>query len=85
MKESSNIYHEKQHLQFCAVHALNNLFQNGHFCRKEKLDDICLQLNASKWLNPHRSVFKVGNYDINVIIVYLQQHGYDVIWFDKRR
>jgi len=82
---TSSIYHEKQHLQFCAVHALNNLFQNGSFCHKQNLDDVCMELDSSKWMNPHRSSLQIGNYDINVISVFLQKYNYNVLWFDKRR
>jgi hypothetical protein len=34
------IYHEKQVKELCAVHALNNLFQENFFS-KSILDDIC--------------------------------------------
>jgi len=27
----------------------------------------------------------IGNYDINVIMVALQSHGYETVWFDKRK
>lgn len=33
------IYHEKQTRQLCALHALNNLFQNGKFTKFD-LDSI---------------------------------------------
>jgi hypothetical protein len=36
------IYHEKQVKELCAVHALNNLFQESFFS-KSLLDDICLE------------------------------------------
>ncbi|KRX93797.1 Josephin-2 [Trichinella pseudospiralis] len=71
----THIYHEKQYLQRCALHALNNLFQAEIFTKKQ-LDDICLRLSPSYLLNPHRSAFGLGNYDINVIETALQ--GVDV-------
>ena len=36
------IYHEKQIKELCALHALNNLFQESYFT-KAMLDDICVQ------------------------------------------
>ena len=79
------VYHEKQHLLFCGVHAINNLFQNPCICSKEKLDDVCYSLNSSRWLNPHKSKFGLGNYDVNAIIAFLATLNYDVVWFDKRK
>lgn len=86
MKEKTNIYHEKQSKQLCALHTLNNLFQKNAF-NKSNLDDLCLQLSPNTWVNPHRSVFGLGNYDINVIMaaVAMKYEGYEVMWWDKRR
>ena len=81
----STIYHEKQRSQLCAVHAINNLFQDGLLCSKNKMDKLCLRLDPSSWMNQHRSIFGTGNYDINVIMIFLNEQGYDVIWFDKRK
>ena len=78
-------YHEKQRLQMCAVHAINNLFQDRTMCNKASMDEQCLLLNSSKLNNPHRSLLGFGNYDINVIINFLKSKNYDVIWFDKRK
>ncbi|KRZ89620.1 Josephin-2 [Trichinella sp. T8] len=80
----THIYHEKQYLQRCALHALNNLFQAEIFTKKQ-LDDICLRLSPSYLLNPHRSAFGLGNYDINVIETALQGVGCVALWFDKRK
>ena len=42
-KSSSNlIYHEKQVKELCALHTLNNLFQEK-FYSKALLDEICVQ------------------------------------------
>ncbi len=38
----NNVYHEKQVKELCAVHALNNLFQENFFS-KTILDDICVE------------------------------------------
>ena len=40
--EEGRIYHEKQSRELCALHALNNLFQDQHAFTKRDLDDICL-------------------------------------------
>ena len=39
---SSNIYHEKQVKELCALHTLNNLFQEKYYT-KTLLDEICVQ------------------------------------------
>ncbi|XP_028395537.1 josephin-2-like [Dendronephthya gigantea] len=77
------MYHERQSLQFCALHVLNNLFQERVFSKQE-LDDICYSLNPDATINPHKSMFGLGNYDVNVLTVALQLKDYEFIWFDKR-
>lgn len=80
------IYHERQSKQLCALHALNNLFQDPHAFSKQELDTICKELAPDcRILNPHRSVLGLGCYDVNVIICALSRKDYDVIWFDKRK
>ncbi|CAI2173692.1 13390_t:CDS:10 [Funneliformis geosporum] len=88
------VYHERQSLWFCGQHTLNNLFQDKVFT-KEQLDNIALKLAEStslegstrrtRYINPHKSVFKVGNYDINVLEVALKEKGLEVQWFDIRK
>ena len=80
-----NYYHEHQHLQFCAVHSMNNLFQDGTACSKQQLDAICRELNPHSLINPHKSILGIGNYDINVIMTFLSERGYDTVWFDVRK
>ncbi|ODN01863.1 Josephin-like protein, partial [Orchesella cincta] len=79
------IYHEKQIKSLCALHALNNLIQDGKAFKQEDLDKICSELDPNSWVNPHKSVFGLGNYDINVIMTALQQKQLEAIWFDKRK
>ncbi|EDW72092.1 uncharacterized protein Dwil_GK10623 [Drosophila willistoni] len=81
----SQIYHEKQTRQLCALHALNNLFQGAESFSKAELDDICSNLSPDTWVNPHRSVLGLGNYDINVIMTALALRNYQAVWFDKRK
>nr|CAG4646689.1 EOG090X0HOM [Macrothrix elegans] len=84
MKDKPKIYHEKQSKQLCALHTLNNLFQKNVFT-KSQLDDLCLELTPNAWINPHRSLFGLGNYDVNVVMAALQQQQCDLVWWDKRR
>lgn len=80
------IYHEKQSKQLCALHALNNLFQDARAFTKQDLDAICKELSPeSRIFNPHRSALGLGCYDVNVIISALSKKGFDTIWFDKRK
>lgn len=79
------IYHERQRYELCALHALNNIFQDPNAFSKEILDDICYKLSPDAMLNPHKSVLGIGDYDVNVIMAALQQKGHAAIWWDKRR
>ncbi|XP_011503408.1 PREDICTED: josephin-2 [Ceratosolen solmsi marchali] len=79
-----SIYHERQIKELCALHALNNLFQERGFSKQE-LDQICYNLSPDVWINPHKSLLGCGNYDINVIMTALQRRGCEAVWFDKRR
>lgn len=81
----TSVYHEKQMRQLCALHALNNLFQGDQSYTKAELDDICSNLSPNVWINPHRSVLGLGNYDINVIMTALQRRNCEAVWFDKRK
>lgn len=103
---NSNVYHERQIRELCALHTLNNLFQGKTlydfskiqlsfveivqhlergFFTKLQLDEICKQLSPNEWINPHRSMLGLGNYDINVIMSALENRGYEATWFDKRK
>nr|CAD7265215.1 unnamed protein product [Timema shepardi]CAD7578540.1 unnamed protein product [Timema californicum] len=79
------IYHEKQVKEMCALHTLNNLFQEREAFNKYELDDICHSLSPNVWINPHKSLLGLGNYDVNVIMAALHRRGYEAIWFDKRK
>ena len=70
--------------ELCALHALNNLFQEKRY-HKHELDEICYNLSPDVWINPHKSALGLGNYDINVLMAALQKKDYAAIWFDKRR
>lgn len=82
--QQQQIYHEHQIRQFCALHALNNLYGESFFTKKS-LDEICERLDPQKgWGNRHRSFFGFGNYDVNVIMVAVQEKNCEAVWFDKR-
>eukprot|EP00667_Euglena_gracilis_P024498 EG_transcript_28221 len=75
------VYHERQRLAQCAVHALNGLFQARRFT-PEQLDHIAYQLTPGPWLaiNPHKSALGIGNYDVNVVEKALDDVGYTLRW-----
>lgn len=52
---------------------------------KQDLDSICTDLSPSEWLNPHRSMLGLGNYDVNVLMKALQAKDCEAEWFDKRK
>jgi len=84
----SKLYHEKQSLSLCAIHAINNLLQTNHY-NKEKFDSIANSfIENQNFFNTniysdHKSL--LGNYDINVITKALNEVNYDLKWFDSRR
>ncbi|GFT52332.1 hypothetical protein NPIL_215551 [Nephila pilipes] len=84
-KGERNIYHEKQVKELCALHALNNLFQDKNAFNKQILDNICHSLSPDNLVNPHKSLLGLGNYDVNVLMAALQLKGYEAMWFDKRK
>jgi len=43
MEKTSDVYHEKQSLKLCAVHAVNNLLQSQGSFTKKQFDGICCQ------------------------------------------
>ncbi|KAK7275969.1 hypothetical protein RIF29_17097 [Crotalaria pallida] len=94
-QNSSQLYHERQSLQFCLLHALNSLFQQKDAFTRASLNAISEKLalddnsNSETWtplsvlFKPHHNVL-TGNYDINVLIAALEEKGKSVIWHDRR-
>lgn len=81
-----SIYHEKQRRELCALHALNNVFQDGTAFTREALQEIYQRLSPSTLMTPHKkSMLGNGNYDVNVIMAALQTRGFEAVWWDKRR
>ncbi|XP_043958732.1 josephin-1 [Gambusia affinis] len=80
------IYHEKQRRELCALHALNNVFQDGTAFSRDTLQEIFQRLCPSTMVTPHKkSMLGNGNYDVNVIMAALQTRGFEAVWWDKRR
>ncbi|XP_061087897.1 josephin-1 [Conger conger] len=80
------IYHEKQRRELCALHALNNVFQDGAAFSRDTLQDIYQRLSPSTLVTPHKKgMLGNGNYDVNVIMAALQTRGSEAVWWDKRR
>ncbi|KAL1829048.1 hypothetical protein ACET3Z_007460 [Daucus carota] len=93
-KQQQEVYHEKQRLQFCLLHSLNNLFQEKDAFTRADLDAIAEKLvlddpTRGKWtplsliFKPHHNAV-TGNYDINVLIAALEGKGKRVVWHDRR-
>ncbi|KAG7275499.1 hypothetical protein CRUP_032542 [Coryphaenoides rupestris] len=75
------IYHEKQRRELCALHALNNVFQDGTAFSRDALQEISQRLSPSTLVTPHKkSMLGNGNYDVNVIMAALQTRGFEAVW-----
>jgi len=68
------LYHERQKLQLCALHSLNNLFQKNLF-NKKMLDSIVHGYDKSWCWNEYSTLF-TGNYDLTIILEALKRRGY---------
>ncbi|CEO98305.1 unnamed protein product (mitochondrion) [Plasmodiophora brassicae] len=76
------VHHERQAKSLCAVHAINSLLQ-GRVVTQATLDAICLELNPSTVLNPHRSMLGRGDYDVNVVQVALERNRCSARWVNN--
>ncbi|GAQ78773.1 hypothetical protein KFL_000180550 [Klebsormidium nitens] len=93
---SQPILHEKQKLQLCLKHTLNNLLQGEHTFTQQELNNLADSLDdplakqsgpkASAWwpFHAHHNSF-MGNYDVNVLMAALAAVGKEVTWLDKRK
>jgi josephin len=79
------MYHETQRFYFCGIHALNNLL-GGPILTKDSLDEIAMRLAPTSgwWNNPHKSIFGLGNYDVNVLMIALKDQEYETQYLDTR-
>lgn len=88
----SKIYHERQSLFHCGIHAVNNILQSAYY-NKESFDKIAKDLyeieKESKikhpLTNPYKNAFGLGNYDITVIETALNIKNYTLRWWDMRK
>uniref|UniRef100_A0A7E4WBR4 ubiquitinyl hydrolase 1 n=1 Tax=Panagrellus redivivus TaxID=6233 RepID=A0A7E4WBR4_PANRE len=78
-----HMYHEQQEKQLCLLHTLNNLLQEKAFAKRD-LDTLCESLDERQWFNAHRSMFGLGNYDVNILMAALATKDLSVTWFDNR-
>lgn len=74
-------YFERQRLQLCALHSLNNLFQKAQF-NKQALDDIVRKYDKS-WCWNEYATFYTGNYDLTIILDALESKQYTLRAIDK--
>lgn len=83
-EDEIEIYHEKQKLQRCGLHTVNNLFQRHEFSVRD-FNEIARNLSPGSFVCPHKSVWGTGNYDINVIFSALTTREKFVKWWDRRK
>lgn len=87
------IIHQKQRLQLCLLHALNNLFQGETTFSRAELNSIAINLSAQVQFGGglFLPVFSIhhnaitGNYDANVLMGALQSRRTEAVWFDRRK
>lgn len=79
---NDEVYHETQRRMWCALHALNALLQEPAY-DAAALTEIALSIGGKLEL-AHRWPL-MGNWDINVMMLALQQRGLEVQWWDRRR
>jgi josephin len=79
------LYHERQSLQRCAVHATNNLLQRAVY-KPSDFDRICDELKTQTHMR-HRSFWGTGNYDVNAVEMALSRADEACVlrWHDRRR
>lgn len=84
-------YHERQRLQRCGLHAVNNLVQRRAFTARE-FDRIADEIpsvrgRCCEWCHPpYRSALpQVGNYDLSVLVVALCRLGLEAQQHDARQ
>ena len=79
---NDEVYHETQRRMWCALHTLNALLQEPAY-DAAALTEIALSIGGKLEL-AHRWPL-MGNWDINVMMLALQQRGLEVQWWDRRR
>jgi josephin len=80
---------------YCGIHCVNNMLQRKE-CTKENFDSWCESIHDEEvkqglatrslfGVNPHKSVFGVGNFDVNVLVKAFEQSGCQMEWTDRRK
>ena len=64
------------------MHSLNNMLGSAIFT-SDSLNAICYQLSTD-FINPHKHIFG-GDYDVNVLLLALQQREFEYEWWDNRK
>lgn len=42
-------------------------------------------MSPDEYINPHKSLLGLGNYDVNALMVALESKSMQLVWFDKRK
>lgn len=84
--EEAEVYHERQFLSRCGIHAVNALLKRRAYTARQFDALADSLLTSGYWLcfHPHRSWFRIGNYDVNVLMCALERGGLDVQWLPSR-
>jgi josephin len=86
----AHVYHEKQKQQRCGIHSVNNLL-GAAVHTKKSFDAICTTLAArggrggALSINPHKSFWGTGNYDVNVLTLALAERKLAMDWFNASK
>lgn len=80
------VYHEKQYLWRCGLHAVNALLQKRAFTAADfgEIADGLVVGSRMPWSHPHRSVLGIGDYDVNVLMCALEKTGLRAEWLSKK-
>lgn len=86
---SRRVYHEPQRLYRCGLHTVNALLQGPVYSAADfdLMADVLAPASGvlPRVSHPHRSVLRLGEYDVNVIVLSLQKAAMDVRWLNKAR
>lgn len=80
------VYHEKQQLWRCGLHAVNALLKRPVYTAADfgAIADSIAPESRMPWSHPHRSVFGLGDYDVNVLMCALEKAGLRAEWLSAK-
>lgn len=83
---STSVYHEKQSRWRCGIHAVNAILKGPVYAPSDfdTIADSLLVQPRWPWSHPHRSVFGMGEYDVNVLLVALEKRNIVGSWMRDR-